>query len=427
MITFTQFLLEARRNPEQNKKISTLNQLLKIKEQYGTTNIFVTFTQIPKLGANPGSSYDTPLGIYSYPLDYVLEKQVAGVPFAGKNPYIIVFKTNSQNVWNLTTDDVPTNIKQSIIQVMNKLGYNTVKLEKQSISKKFWYEMYSLIPTEKQGIITRKIFKLAGITGIIDPGLGIVHSNEPTQAVFFDTKNIKQLALIDNKHDLEVSSSKVLKAMKTKDLQTIINTIINSAVTKRYPLLEKRLFDSQDGNLCLMYCIHYQIRIEQFEPFMLKSKDISELLLYTKYCRKQEWPELEPLIVSDRSINNILDYAINIKTSRSKDIENKLLNSEDIRSCIKYASKKMPGERWPELEELILDNVYVYVSEINYIIHNMKSTRWPEFEQKILNLKKYTIAYQYAIDVIKGRWPEAEPLIQQDEDYWNQYKFIFKF
>ena len=57
----------------------------------------------------------------------------------------------------------------------------------------------------------------------------------------------------------------------------------------------------------------------------------------------------------------------------------------------------------------------------------MKSTRWPEFEQKILNLKKYTIAYQYAIDVIKGRWPEAEPLIQQDEDYWNQYKFIFKF
>jgi hypothetical protein len=69
-------LTEARRNPEQNPKIS-VNQAIKQRLQSGergtpdNPKLFVSFTQLDKLGINPKSKYDTPLGIYAYPADYV--------------------------------------------------------------------------------------------------------------------------------------------------------------------------------------------------------------------------------------------------------------------------------------------------------------------------------------------------------------------
>jgi len=44
-----------------------------------------------KFGINPKSQYDTPIGIYSYPVDYVI-KEKGVVPFAGNEPYIQVFR-----------------------------------------------------------------------------------------------------------------------------------------------------------------------------------------------------------------------------------------------------------------------------------------------------------------------------------------------
>ena len=41
-------------------------------------------------------------------------------------------------------------------------------------------------------------------------------------------------------------------------------------------------------------------------------------------------------------------------------------------------------------------------------------------------MKESQIAYEYARDVIKGRWPEAEPFIKQDRKNWVKYKKIGK-
>ena len=40
-------------------------------------------------------------------------------------------------------------------------------------------------------------------------------------------------------------------------------------------------------------------------------------------------------------------------------------------------------------------------------------------EQAILTNSYYS--YRYAIDVIKGRWLEAEPIIKQNKYYWELY------
>ena len=83
---FKDFISEARRNPDQNPKIPVVNQLKKIFKdnyeyyydprdvvrEYHDDLYFVSMTKVDKLGINPTSKYNTPLGIYAYPLSYVL-------------------------------------------------------------------------------------------------------------------------------------------------------------------------------------------------------------------------------------------------------------------------------------------------------------------------------------------------------------------
>ena len=72
----THFINEKRRNPELNPKVSFVELLEKYK---GRTDIFVTYTKLPKLGINPNNVFDTPTGVYSYPIDYVINEKY--IPF----------------------------------------------------------------------------------------------------------------------------------------------------------------------------------------------------------------------------------------------------------------------------------------------------------------------------------------------------------
>lgn len=104
-------IIEARRNPEQNPKTS-INQTIIDKLEAttdnigGTKNLFVSFTSVDKLGINPKSEYDTPIGIYAYPALYVsritgTNKNMNELPFAGNQPYVNLFKA-SGNIINIS-------------------------------------------------------------------------------------------------------------------------------------------------------------------------------------------------------------------------------------------------------------------------------------------------------------------------------------
>lgn len=92
-------LLEARRNPELNQKASSIDILSKYVNQ---KDIFISFTDIDKLGINPQTPHSeaSPNGIYGYPLSDVLPNMikagtVKAVPYAGERPYIWIFKPKS--------------------------------------------------------------------------------------------------------------------------------------------------------------------------------------------------------------------------------------------------------------------------------------------------------------------------------------------
>ena len=72
--------------------------------------------------------------------------------------------------------------------------------------------------------------------------------------------------------------------------------------------------------------------------------------------------------------------------------------------AVQHAEDVIKG-RWPEVEPMIMkspEHAYHYAF---FVIKG----RWPEAEPIIMKDKVY--AYSYAADVIKGRWPEAEPTI----------------
>lgn len=117
---YRDLLPEARRRPDINKKTSALEQL---KKYEGRDDIFVSFThdvgvrshqRVPssdaenedggvqakgrdhnarghKIGINPQSGYDTPLGVYCYPISYALSQE-GEVEYGNDRPYIVVMK-----------------------------------------------------------------------------------------------------------------------------------------------------------------------------------------------------------------------------------------------------------------------------------------------------------------------------------------------
>lgn len=89
---------EARRNPEQNPKEKPVEKLM----QYNNNGYYMSYTAIDKLGINPRSGYNTPIGIYSYPIEadsvvggIIAANDLSRVPYMGEAPYIWIFKPKS--------------------------------------------------------------------------------------------------------------------------------------------------------------------------------------------------------------------------------------------------------------------------------------------------------------------------------------------
>jgi hypothetical protein len=135
-------LSEARRNPDVNRKVSMLDEL---KKYAGQKDVYVTFTHDvgvmshghkgdaysqrkavdsgeaynargAKIGINPSSTYKTPLGIYAYPLEYVIKKkeQGKGVEFGADRPHMWVFRANGKviDLANYTQSDLEEDLKK---------------------------------------------------------------------------------------------------------------------------------------------------------------------------------------------------------------------------------------------------------------------------------------------------------------------------
>lgn len=234
-------LFEARKNPEQNPKVSVNRQIYDaLRTARGDTiagieNLFVSFTAVDKLGINPQSEYKTPLGIYAYPARYVMKEagssrsMDASLPFAGEHPYANIFNAvgNIVNVATMSSGesvDYCRKVANLWAKVSGKDWKTSVDEVEDIISDASTHSKFAEYPGGRFWYVTRvaaktlfgpkwgltapvawnKIFRSIGIDGVVDytdnGGHGIIHTSEPSQAVFFSIAAVGNVQRVDNKY-----------------------------------------------------------------------------------------------------------------------------------------------------------------------------------------------------------------------------------
>lgn len=234
-----EFLSEKRKNPKQNPK-TPINDIIinayqnsDFDEKLDDNNCFVSFTSVDKLGINPKSEWNTPLGIYAYPASYVVkeadtESGMDILPFAGDQPFVNIFQSTG-NIINLETLTNPELIEyyrriadyyakhsglpwKKAVDVVEHLiddAYDGAKFFN-VLGGRLWFvtmRIAKLLSSERindQGnnthVIWNKLFREIGIDGAYDPGIGIIHTSERTQAVFFSAGVITNVKRYNNKY-----------------------------------------------------------------------------------------------------------------------------------------------------------------------------------------------------------------------------------
>jgi hypothetical protein len=261
-------ITEARKNPELNPKESVNKQLQDLYDATTDTipgsnikNLFVSFTDLDKLGINPTSRYNTPIGIYAYPAEYVLEKigekqSTQLLPFAGDKPWVNIFRATGNVVYldGIPSKDYPQYLKMLkdafVSKTMSEDDFDHLFRQARAgtthktSSGILWYFTKLLAdyvdqqtvdktkPNTKTGaksasVIWQSILrKTLNIDGMVDDGEGIIHENEPTQAVFFNPAAIEVVKRIPNKYNPITMKARVKRGEeKAEDLKMYLEML----------------------------------------------------------------------------------------------------------------------------------------------------------------------------------------------------------
>lgn len=209
---------------------------------------YISFTSIKKLGLNPSSQWATPLGIYAYPLgDEWFKKawkvsldggtrEQGGIPFATEQPYIQLFKAKaSRRVVVVGRSGNAIENEALVTKALRKLDNtmpDAVARAEESIGMRGWSmqgdmrrlwlltmfiametvgergKMVRALKSDNQHIVrwSNMLVEL-GIDGVEDRGSGIIHPNEPHQAVFF---RLRDVSLMDTLTNPLLSPAKVI-------------------------------------------------------------------------------------------------------------------------------------------------------------------------------------------------------------------------
>ena len=393
-------LLEARKNPELNPKISINDEILKFENLFGDKNTFISFTSVDKLGINPKSKYETPLGIYAYPLAYVRARIRAEhspehtLPFAGDQPHATLFTADPKRLIFLSKfskanlDTLIGHMKEVYPDDHGAIDRALVWAKQHANVKTAGGIMWAMTmmfasmntqESQNRAVKWNKVFRDLDIDGVVDDdGDGIIHSNEPTQAVFFKKPDvIKNEKRIYNKY----SPSALLKNVEKRQM-------VQSAQATLTALMQK-----YDGD-----------RVQVFNALRTGTGEQERML--------QVLPQS---FIRSISVDDVL--------SRMFDDDEDL---DDITKIIKF-TKYIRGKRWEPGESWILqaaiDDSADYAQD--YCIRNMKRKRWPALEKILLDNNDGYDIIGYAEDIIRGRWYEAEDQLKKNPRWWTRYRAVW--
>lgn len=190
-----------------------------------------TMTKILKIGINPQTKYNTPAGVYCYPLDSIRYTELIEneLPFMSDAPYIGLVKLNWNAKWLTFGKDNGTPEQEESVAAYLKYKYD-FNINDYSERPLHWnhspnariFDMTyfcSLSQAKDTGtrptIMWTQILKELGYDGIYDEGAGIVHSAERTQLVCLTLNAYEKVGMYETAA-LRASSEPVQKKGRYK-------------------------------------------------------------------------------------------------------------------------------------------------------------------------------------------------------------------
>jgi hypothetical protein len=294
---------EARRNPEVNIKTPPIQKINKILKTNDLNNLFMSFrTDLYITDINKTTKYGTPVGLYTYPLSvyhskdnfekmqefkqpfpflnylpnivFYIAKDLSNV-LSEETPESVVYQ-KAESIHNYALNQKPENTEK--IQYYydklqesfkNKKAYKSEYLERENVSKpelavaNLWYYLYdvsnSLYNNVQQGF--NLICQQNGIYGFVDYGLGWIHPNEKSQAVFFNTGKVfgnnKEIVVDSSNEQLRFKGDEgkknkkqhytVEEVLKKPELLNSISEKLKIEVIKQNPYNIYHLTDLENG------------------------------------------------------------------------------------------------------------------------------------------------------------------------------------
>lgn len=187
-------------------------------------NVFVTFTNVLKLGVNPHSEWIDPIGIYAYPVQQIYEElEQIIIPWAGDRRYAFIFRSTGDmlELQQYDEDDLDADIQRIEKRFRSSLlkepyGDDHFIPDPKSYWEHVilrWFERYSHNPGEGFWEITERVarhialrepnrdvkmiwnslIRACNYDAICDRGDGYINTNEPAQGVFLHAGAIQPI------------------------------------------------------------------------------------------------------------------------------------------------------------------------------------------------------------------------------------------
>lgn len=234
MQSFISYLIEKRSNPDKNEREDPFQQLRK----YGNDakHLYISYTEIDKIGINPQSTYDTPNGIYTYQLDWMIQNvtNIKGVPFAGEAPHIWVITPTTKvlNFNHYNEVDLDRDIEKLREKFNNSAQFDyTLQTATRDMNRKrnkhatlMWYftKLLAYDNPNKWNAILRDVL---GYSIIRDDGDGIIHRHEPFQTVFLTKSAFKVVEKLNNSNSYNLFNTHSASIKQKEDLKSEKKTI----------------------------------------------------------------------------------------------------------------------------------------------------------------------------------------------------------
>lgn len=296
-------LNEKRSWGEANPKISAYQV---IKQYKDNPNIFITFSNVEKLGLYPlAEDGGTPLGIYAFPLKETWKKYQVDhyggfelfPEIAHNKEHILILehvgKTGKfiNGLLHYSEADFQKDLKKLEHMYHRELTFIDEK-EYMGFDKPF-AKMYNLTRLLSHGSPAHwnHILRHLGYSGFNDKeGTSMIHYAEPYQTVFFTKSPVKLLGSVyyrnydDAEHLKEIDPRK----MTTEQMYKMVRDN-DRRIQKFEPYIAK------DPMVAAKYAWKYlKKEWPKAEPAIMTSPEAS--VVYAKQVLKRRWPKMEPLM-----------------------------------------------------------------------------------------------------------------------------------